>query len=167
MAPDWTIRAMRSEDVVAVSAIERDSFSDPWPDSAFQELLTVANRVTLVAIDPEDRLAGYLCAQSVADEIQIQNLAVATGLRRRGCADRLLGSIEAEGMKCGAAYAILDVRETNVAALTLYLGMGYRVIGRRRGYYRKPPGDALVLSKSLTRSGVDQARMEMSNGMVS
>ena len=101
MPSEWTIRAMRSEDIASVSTIERDSFSDPWPNSAFQELLTVANRVTLVAIDPQDRLAGYLCAQSVADEIQIHNLAVAAGLRRQGCAARLLGSIEAEGMVKG------------------------------------------------------------------
>ena len=43
----------------------------------------------------------------------------------------------------------LEARESNHAARALYARFGFREIGRRRGYYRKPTEDALVLSLDL------------------
>ena len=43
---------------------------------------------------------------------------------------------------------------TNAAARALYAGLGYAVVGRRPGYYRRvaaPPVDALVLRRALGR----------------
>jgi ribosomal-protein-alanine N-acetyltransferase len=46
----------------------------------------------------------------------------------------------------------LEVRESNAAARALYARFGFREGGRRRGYYRKPVEDALVLVCDLPPS---------------
>jgi ribosomal-protein-alanine N-acetyltransferase len=94
---------------------------------------------------------GYLCAQFVADEIQIHNIAIDASCRKRGYGRQLMLAAEAEGMRLGAFGAILDVRSTNTAALAMYGRLGYRRIGRRRNYYERPVGDALILFKPLIR----------------
>jgi len=43
----------------------------------------------------------------------------------------------------------LEVRESNLAARTLYEANGFESVGRRRGYYRSPVEDALVLRREI------------------
>jgi ribosomal-protein-alanine N-acetyltransferase len=44
---------------------------------------------------------------------------------------------------------MLEVRASNLIAQALYARLGFRIIGRRRGYYAEPPEDALVMSASI------------------
>ena len=46
----------------------------------------------------------------------------------------------------GARTVWLEVRPSNQAARALYRAVGFAAAGVRRGYYRRPPEDALVLS---------------------
>lgn len=166
MITDFTIRAMTSADVEAVTAIEKLVFTDPWPKSAFRELLEIGNRINLLLIAPDGQLAGYIFAQIVADELQVQNVAVAPPYRRKRLGALLLGRAEEEGIARGALCSVLDVRATNEAALGLYQSFGYRMIGRRKDYYRRPVCDALVLFRRLDQTDADAAG-EPNNGMVS
>jgi len=52
---------------------------------------------------------------------------------------------------------MLEVRADNAAALALYGSTGYRVLTRRRGYYRPDGVDALVMRRTLTGTGKEQA----------
>ena len=49
----------------------------------------------------------------------------------------------------GVRFVILEVRASNEAAQTLYKKLGFKLIGRRRDYYRVPVEDALVMRKDL------------------
>jgi ribosomal-protein-alanine N-acetyltransferase len=157
---------MAHDDVDAVTAIEKLVFTDPWPKSAFREMLEISNRVNLLLIAPDGDLAGYIFAQIVADELQIQNIAVAPPYRRQRLGALLLGKAEEEGAARGALCSVLDVRATNEAALGLYQSFGYRMIGRRKNYYRRPVCDALVLYRRLDQTEAGAAG-ELNNGMVS
>jgi ribosomal-protein-alanine N-acetyltransferase len=53
----------------------------------------------------------------------------------------------------GVQSVFLEVRESNSAARAFYAGLSFTQIGRRRGYYRNPEEDALVLSQTLTDIG--------------
>ena len=46
--------------------------------------------------------------------------------------------------------AFLEVRPTNAEALGLYESFGFRVIGRRKGYYFDTGEDALVMEARLS-----------------
>jgi len=48
---------------------------------------------------------------------------------------------------------VLEVRESNEAALSLYASRGFETIGRRAGYYDAPREDARVLALQWDRTG--------------
>lgn len=162
----WTIRPMTLADIDSIAAIERAVFSDPWPKSAFRELLQEDNRINYVAVTAEGAISGYILAQLAADELQIQNIAVVPEFRRQQLGAALLRKAEADGVARGALCSVLDVRTTNEAALGLYLSFGYRMIGRRKNYYRQPVCDALVLFRRLDPGHMIAPGQEPSDGVV-
>jgi len=158
---DIHIRPMTPGDIPVVAAMEKLIFPDPWSETVFAETLSAALGTNSVAGDADGHICGYLCAQTVADEIQIHNVAVDAACRRRGIGRLLLEDAERQGAARGAVCAVLEVRITNTAALAMYGRMGYRRIGRRRAYYRKPVCDALVLLKVFDGSYAGSIRQDM------
>ena len=141
---------MRPEDLDEVLAIERASFSMPWSRGAFLYEMQ-QNRVArcLVARDEGMRVAGYLCLWEVSDEIHITNVAVRPDSRRQGIARSLLGTVLDDARARRFKLVVLEVRPSNRHAVTLYESFGFRVVGRRRGYYYDTGEDALVMEAVL------------------
>lgn len=147
-----TIRPGLEDDIPAVAAIERDSFSDPWTERSFQELLVSRAAIFLVAIRSDRQLIfGYVVAVAVADEAEILNLAVVASARRGGLGGELLDAAIEAVSASGAREIFLDVRESNKPALGLYGSRGFAALGRRSRYYRNPVEDALVLRRAVER----------------
>lgn len=142
------LRPMEPADLEAVVAIEERSFSAPWSRSAFERLLAQPTAGALVAEEGRD-VAGYAVFWTVADEAELGNLAVRPEARRRGLGRRLVRAVGRAARRAGAATLYLEVRESNEAARALYRELGFRNVARRRGYYRSPPEDALVLRRGL------------------
>ena len=97
-----------------------------------------------------ENLVGFLIARRMAEEMEILNLAVEPGFRRRGVASRLLEAALACGRESGARRAFLEVRASNAGAIAFYAAWEFFPAGRRPRYYADPPEDALVLSRELT-----------------
>jgi [ribosomal protein S18]-alanine N-acetyltransferase len=53
---------------------------------------------------------------------------------------------------------VLEVRPSNVEARGLYESFGFRVVGRRRGYYYDTGEDALVMETVLGGEGRGEAQ---------
>jgi ribosomal-protein-alanine N-acetyltransferase len=94
-------------------------------------------------------LSGYLCLWEIGREIHITNLAVDPARRRRGLARVLLGHVLDDARRRAVELVFLEVRPTNVEAVRLYESFGFRVIGRRKGYYFDTGEDALVMEAAL------------------
>jgi len=150
------IRPAVEADIAAMVAIERASFSDPWTAAAMASTLRYDHMRVLVAEERGDlsgdgagRPLGYVVAMIAGSEAEIADLAVSPDARRRGIGraliDRLLAGLETEGVES----VFLEVRESNHAARRLYESRAFRGIGRRRGYYRLPPEDALLLKRDM------------------
>jgi len=75
----------------------------------------------------------------------VLNLAVVPEQRGQGLGARLLDAGLAAIQARGGSEVFLEVRASNAVAQSLYAGRGFRTEGRRRGYYRRPDEDALVL----------------------
>jgi len=106
--------------------------------------------IFLVAVDEiSEGVAGYAVALTVLDESEILNIAVDPAMRGRGLGGRLLDAAIAEVAGRGAVAAFLEVRESNSAARELYRSRGFEELSRRRGYYRTPVEDALVLRLAM------------------
>ena len=153
------IRWAEAEDLDGIAAIEIAAFSDPWTRDALATALHLAHVRFFVAEDADRAatgggdgalgVAGYVVALVFGDEGEIADLAVAPSARRRGVGGHLLARMEREMLGCGVRTLFLEVRESNVAAQGLYRSRGFEAVGRRRGYYRQPSEDALVLKRVL------------------
>ena len=129
----------------AMAAIERHVFSDPWPASSFASLMEQSHARMFVAVDAAMTLVGYCVLLHVLDEGEIANIAVTPAYQRRGIASQLLDHAIGEAVAMALRFLYLEVRVGNVAARALYGSRRFAAVGRRRGYYRDPLEDALVL----------------------
>jgi len=139
------MRLMRREDVGAVAALERLSFSCPWSENMLAAELDNRYARYLVAYD-DGVLVGYAGMYLVADECFICNLAVDPAWRRRGTARALLEKQIMWARENGAKRVMLEVRRSNTAAQILYAGFGFFVAGTRPNYYEHPREDALLMN---------------------
>jgi ribosomal-protein-alanine N-acetyltransferase len=138
------LRPFRPEDVPPVAAVERQVFTDPWPESFFHGELSHPGVYAMIA-ERDGRLSGYILAWLSSGSGHIGNLAVVPEERRRGVARRLLGDLLERAGSLGIRSLVLEVRVSNFAAQALYRAQGFRLAGLRRGYYRDTGEDALVM----------------------
>ena len=138
-----------SSDLPEVTALERACYGDPWPASAFASLPGNARVFFTVARDGRGHLAGYVVAWYVMDEGELANLAVAPESRGRGIGRALLAAMLGDASSRKTSQIYLEVRESNVAARSLYASQKFEEIGRRKRYYRNPNEDALILRRML------------------
>jgi ribosomal-protein-alanine N-acetyltransferase len=152
------IRHAVPADLGAMLRIEQASFADPWTVDSLATSLSLDRMRVLVAEsaergrrngDAEPEVLGYVVALVVRPEAEIADLAVAPEARRQGIGRALLAEALTELQAAGARTVYLEVRESNRAARTLYEAYGFEPVGRRRGYYRSPVEDALVLRREI------------------
>lgn len=145
---DIRLEPMQVDDVDAVLAIERLSFTTPWSRSMF--ITELANpelsRLFIArAGEAPGTIVGYLAFRVIIDEMHIILVAVHPEWRRRSIARHMLEHAIAQARDAACRKATLEVRASNVAAQRLYFQLGFAPVGTRRRYYRRPPEDALIL----------------------
>ncbi len=146
----FNIRNAESEDLDSILEIESLSYEHPWSRSLIQGSLDNPKAFNFVAFDrPDRKVQGFILDLLLMDELHILNIAVNPLYRRCGAGSSLLETAVNEGQKLGVKAAFLEVRRSNITALTLYIKHGFKVIGVRRGYYSDNREDALVMKKSL------------------
>lgn len=144
------IRPLRHTDLTDVMAIEQASYDFPWTQPIFMDCLRAGYQC--YALTQDDQLSAYAILSSALDEAHLLNLCVASGARRGGLAALLLDHVLIEAEIKGVDRCFLEVRPSNKPARRLYQKMGFRVIGRRPGYYPDVGGreDAWVMLAHLS-----------------
>lgn len=88
---------------------------------------------------------GIRRAHFAGGEFYMDNLAVFPDYRRQGVGRALVQALVGFAQENGGVFLTLEVRPSNAYALALYGGLGFRAVGRRRGFYTRPVEDALLL----------------------
>lgn len=143
------IRPMTLEDLEAVSEIETLCFSVPWSKEALRETLNTPNAYYVVA-EEGGQVIGYGGMLIILDEGEITNIAVTPKWRGKGKGQDILEDLLAVAIKKELVHVLLEVRAGNEAAKGLYLKKGFRVIGERKAYYKKPTENALIMQKMIS-----------------
>ncbi|UGB38926.1 ribosomal protein S18-alanine N-acetyltransferase [Frateuria soli] len=144
--PRIEIRAMRREDVAAVSAIENASYEFPWSSGIFSDCLKAGHPCWVLSCEGD--VAGYGILSVAAGEAHVLNLCIGPDWRGRGLGRHLLGRLLDVARWSGAERVFLEVRPSNPVAKQLYESVGFREIGRRPRYYPAKGGreDAIVMA---------------------
>ncbi|GHD52138.1 [SSU ribosomal protein S18P]-alanine acetyltransferase [Marinobacter persicus] len=145
-----TIRSLEREDLPAVLEIERLSHSHPWSEAVFLDCFRSNYR--LWALVREDVLVGFAIVSHLHDEAHLLNICVHPDVRRCGAGRYLLRHTLAQALRDDAVCMILEVRESNDPAASLYLSEGFEEIGRRPDYYPAGQGREAARVLALTFS---------------
>jgi [ribosomal protein S18]-alanine N-acetyltransferase len=94
-------------------------------------------------------LGGFWCA---VGEAHISTIAVHPDWRGRGLGEALLASMLKLGMALGAKESVLEVRISNQIAIGLYRKYGYKVLTRRKRYYRDNNEDAWLMQVDMGKA---------------
>lgn len=139
-----------AEAAAAVACLLAACLPAPWTAGMVRETLAAPGAfAVVVAARARSGLDAAALFFVAGDDVEVLQVAVAPGRRRRGLARRVLADGLARAGARGAVRAFLEVRPSNEAAVTLYESLGFSRVGSRRAYY--PDGeDALVLGRDLT-----------------
>ena len=147
------LRALRSDKAEQCAALHAASFAHGWPTAEFEALLASKSTTGAAAVDgASDELRGFALSRIAADEAEILTVAVQAAFRNRGIGRALMTDMLARLTAAHVRSLFLEVEGANRPAIALYTRLGFREVGRRSGYYRKPDGAteaALVLRKDL------------------
>ncbi|HET8889383.1 MAG TPA: ribosomal protein S18-alanine N-acetyltransferase [Candidatus Angelobacter sp.] len=100
---------------------------------------------TALVVEQAGAVVGFIVGQQVAEEWEIENIAVTGAARRCGLGSRLVGELLDHVRRRGGKTVFLEVRESNRAARSLYEKWAFIEVGSRKAYYQNPAEDALVL----------------------
>ncbi len=142
------IRAAIPADVPAILATEQQApTAAHWSREQYTRRLE--SGLVLVA-EEQGKITGFICANPVAGDWEIENVVVAPEFQRQGIADRLMRELIdraiAQGKSGSVPQILLEVRESSLPARALYQKHGFQEVGRRRAYYQDPLDDAILYS---------------------
>ena len=142
------IRKWKFEDILAVSHLEEESFGgEAWNYATLVSAFESPTSFGLVAEDGGE-IIGYGCITCAADTSDLENVVVVEGYRRSGIGRAIVDGLLSEAKVRGAEKTFLEVRVSNVAAMSMYLKSGFTGAYARTRYYADGE-DCLVMCKNL------------------
>ncbi|MEO6566454.1 MAG: ribosomal protein S18-alanine N-acetyltransferase [Casimicrobiaceae bacterium] len=147
-------RPMAEADVGYVAALEANIHLAAWTAGNFRDALAAGYSMRVG--EREGRIVAYGVLMLAPGEAQLLNLSVVHDARREGLGAALLDLFIVDARRLGAEQVFLEVRVSNVAAITLYERAGFARVGRRNGYYPggPTPEDALVMRRAIGVPGI-------------
>lgn len=128
-----------------IALLEAACFSQPWSKEGIADSIRAGTRFFVA--ETGGRTAGYVGITTVVDEGYITNLAVFPQYRRKGVAGALLRAVFQLAKQQGLSFVSLEVRRSNLAAISLYEKFGFKTEGERKDFYENPREDALIMTK--------------------
>jgi ribosomal-protein-alanine N-acetyltransferase len=142
-----------------IEEIENDSFPVPWGRKAFEE--EINNKISnFWALISGQKLLAYICFWMFDKEIHILNFAVHPLNRNQGLGNFLLKKVIDAGNIDGVESIWLEVRPSNIPALSIYKKFGFIEAGRRTGYYSDSKEDAIIMALNLKRKQINTISLE-------
>lgn len=129
--------------------IEYNTFSDAYSLQSIADCTAGALYTTSVVAMDDGKVIGYIIATDVAGEAEIQRIAIDNRYRKNGYGTVLLESYISDCIRKGISCIHLEVRKSNLPAVSLYEKSGFEQVGLRKGYYPDNGEDAVLYTLTL------------------
>lgn len=134
-------------DATGISELEDLIFNDAWSYRDIQDLICTEGSMCFSVVD-DGKVVAYVLGRLIAPEGEIYRIAVTPSKRQRGIGYRLLDYATKTSKGQGLERLFLEVRSQNVPAIKLYTAYGFKKIGVRKGYYKHPSDDAVIMLRA-------------------
>ncbi|MGH1347294.1 MAG: ribosomal protein S18-alanine N-acetyltransferase [Nannocystales bacterium] len=146
-----TRRVATCDDLEAILRIESRVFGNPWAAKAYIDEIERPMATVELAVDAMGSVLGFSCTWHVVaageTEAHLLRIAVDPAQQRKGIGRDLLAAVVERAGEAHATRVLLEVGAANRPARSLYEALGFAEIGRRVGYYKAPPDDAVVMAR--------------------
>ncbi|MGB9684038.1 MAG: ribosomal protein S18-alanine N-acetyltransferase [Candidatus Bathyarchaeales archaeon] len=143
---DASIRHLDRLYEIEIECFKREAFTK----QQIAQLLTSPNSISLIARE-NDKIVGFIIGMLTMEDNMlvghVLTVDVSPSHRRRGVGIHLLHEIEKIFKGKQARICRLEVREDNIAALSLYQKLGYKKVAKLEYYYEDAHG--ILLEKFL------------------
>ena len=139
------IREMRESDILSVMQIAEICRLANWTKNSYEQELSSANSRSIIAFCNLE-IIGFVIARLLMEQLEILNIAVLPGYRRKKIGESLLHQILEIGQLSGASECWLEVREKNELAQNFYLANNFKRTGKRLNYYVNPTDHAILMT---------------------
>ena len=157
----FRVRVAGVGDLAGIMELERSIAEAPhWVGAAYEAIVNAngnvnsgVRRCLMIAEATDRRLLGFAVGKVVGSGVEgvgeIESVAVVLAARRGGVGRSLCEAVIDWCRRLGAGAVELEVRAGGVGAIALYGELGFVSVGGRRGYYREPMEDALLMKLEL------------------
>ena len=142
---DLKIEKMTAPHIEDIANLEKECFSSPWSEDGLKSELNNKFARFYVAF-LGGKVAGYIGSHNVLGEVYITNVAVFSKFRRNGVGKVLVEYLVNEMKSEKAEFVTLEVRKSNINAISLYEKTGFQKVGERKDFYEKPREDAVLMT---------------------
>ena len=142
-----TFKNLSALDVEKITEFNKQYFLDGWTESMIISAFST-QRFCVLGAFLEEELVGYIAFTIGLDSADIESVVVKPTERKKGVAISLIKKAEEQIKDCKIDKILLEVREGNIPAISLYQKSNFRVISKRNKYYHDGE-NALVMIKEL------------------
>ena len=144
-------RPMTLDDVDLVMQVEKEVYPYPWTDRIFRDCIRVGYHCWMALID--EQVVGHAVISITPGESHMLNLSIAKQSQNRGYGKQFIEFLIGIAQDNHAETMLLEVRPSNIAAISCYNAAGFNEIGNRKDYYPADDGreDALLFARYIAR----------------
>ena len=141
-----TLSELSSPEMASIAA---SAHSHPMTESNIKSCFGDLYRC--IGINERDELCGFAILHQIFEEATLMDICINPVHQGKGYGKALLDAVQQQARESGAEILLLEVRESAIAARSLYVNAGFEQSGRRKGYYKTADGseDAILMSLSI------------------
>lgn len=145
----YSLVALTEAHLTQMSAIEQACHRSPMSQATLASCF--GHLYCVEGVFENDQLLGFSIVQQVIDEVTLMDICINPAAQGLGLGKRLLTSLVEQAKALDAVVIMLEVRQSNLSAISLYEKAGFVESGRRKGYYPTDDGheDAILMDLTL------------------
>lgn len=143
MINETYIRESVFSDLISIHKISKSSLKNSWSLKSFEEDFNnmFSKYFSLIY---KNEVIGFLSSWIVIDEVTITNIGILEEFRGNHLSKTLLNNLFSLYKNFNF---FLEVRESNLIAISLYKSLGFLEIFKRDSYYKNPTENAIIMKK--------------------
>ncbi|MEC7596475.1 MAG: ribosomal protein S18-alanine N-acetyltransferase [Pseudomonadota bacterium] len=124
------------KEIDSVVSVEKDSSEYPWTKKQLSESIANSNNLNYILV-LESKIIGYIITMPSIDSADILNIVIHKDFKRKGFGSSLIVEISKVLSQKKIKTIFIEVRKSNLSAISFYLSLGFKEISIRKNYYSK------------------------------